>query len=93
MFGRSLSIALTFFVLPAAAVATIGCGPRNQYFEPPPPEVTVAAPLQQDVTRFLELTGTTQPIVTVDIRARVRGFLKERQFQEGRWSSRGSCCS
>ncbi len=62
---------------------TAGCGQQNQYFEPPPPEVTVAAPRQQVVTRYLEITGTAQPVVSVDVRARVRGFLKERHFEEG----------
>ncbi len=64
-------------------VLLVGCGQQNQYFEPPPPEVTVATPTQQDVTRYLEITGTAQPVVSVDIRARVRGFLKERHFEEG----------
>jgi membrane fusion protein (multidrug efflux system) len=67
----------------AAGLLSVGCGPTNQYFEPPPPEVTVAAPQQRDVTEYLELTGTAQPLVTVEIRARVRGFLKERLFEEG----------
>lgn len=60
-----------------------GCGRANQYVEPPPPEVTVTTPAQQDVTGYLEITGTAQPVVSVDVRARVRGFLKERHFEEG----------
>jgi membrane fusion protein (multidrug efflux system) len=35
------------------------------------------------VTDFFEATGTTQPVLSVDIRARVKGFLKERHFTEG----------
>jgi membrane fusion protein (multidrug efflux system) len=60
-----------------------GCGKTNQYVEPPPPEVTIATPVQQDVTRYLEITGTAQPVVSVEIRARVRGFLTEQHFREG----------
>src|SRR5690349_17631835 len=60
-----------------------GCGEPNAYVEPPPPEVTVAAPVRRDVTDFFEATGTTQPVMSVDIRARVKGFLKERHFEEG----------
>src|SRR3954453_3525053 len=65
-----------------AAVAS-GCGEPNQYVEPPPPEVTVAMPVRRDVTNYFEATGTTQPVMSVDIRARVKGFLKERLFKEG----------
>lgn len=64
-------------------LAAIGCGSPNNYVAPPPPEVTVASPVQQAVTEHLEFSGMTQPVETVEIRARVRGFLKERRFVEG----------
>ena len=35
------------------------------------------------MTSYLEYTGTTQAVESVDIRARVKGFLEERQFKEG----------
>ena len=60
-----------------------GCGEPNAYVEPPPPEVTVATPVRRAVTEYFEATGTTQPVLSVDIRARVKGFLKERHFKEG----------
>jgi membrane fusion protein (multidrug efflux system) len=60
-----------------------GCGETNTYVEPPPPEVTVTTPVRQDVTNYFAATGTVQPVMSVDIRARVRGFLKERHFKEG----------
>jgi RND family efflux transporter MFP subunit len=60
-----------------------GCEDRNKYVEPPPPEVTVAYPVQREVTNYVEATGTAQPVLTVEIRARVKGFLKERHFKEG----------
>jgi membrane fusion protein (multidrug efflux system) len=61
----------------------VGCGESNTYVEPPPPEVTVAMPTRRDVTDYFEATGTIQPVMSVDIRARVKGFLKERHFTEG----------
>ena len=79
--------------LPALAAALLGlaggCGDANTYVEPPPPEVTVAAPVQRDVTTYFEATGTTQPVMSVEIRARVRGFLKERLFEEGALVKKG----
>ncbi len=86
--SRSPRVCLPVGLL-AGLLTLLGCGQRNQYIEPPPPEVTVAAPKQQDVTRYLEITGTAQPIVAVDIRARVRGFLQERHFEEGSLVEKG----
>lgn len=65
------------------AVAVFGCGAKNSFVEPPPPEVTVTTPVSRTVTEYLEFSGMTQPVETVEIRARVKGFLKERHFQEG----------
>ena len=65
----------------AALVA--GCGQPNEYHEPPPPDVVVAKPLRQAVTSYIEYTGTAQASEKVELRARVRGFLKEQLFQDG----------
>lgn len=67
----------------AAATLAVGCAKPNAFVEPPPPEVIVTNPVQRDVTEYLEFSGMTQPMETVEIRARVKGFLKERHFTEG----------
>ncbi len=59
------------------------CEQRNAYVEPPPPKVTVAKPLQQEVTNYLEFTGTTQAFEEVEVRARVAGFLQSMEFSPG----------
>jgi len=61
----------------------IGCERKNQYVPPPPPPVTVSQPLQKSVVESLEFTGTTQAVASVDIRARVQGFLEKIYFTEG----------
>ncbi|MGD9817453.1 MAG: efflux RND transporter periplasmic adaptor subunit [Desulfomonilaceae bacterium] len=53
--------------------------------EPPkptvqPPSVTIVIPEEKEVIDFLEYTGNTAAIETVDIRARVAGFLTEINF-------------
>lgn len=65
------------------SVVLVGCGKRNAYVEPPPPEVTVVNPIQRTVTEYLEVSGMAQPMEMIEIRARVKGFLKERLFVEG----------
>ncbi len=61
----------------------IACKEKNTYVEPPPPKVTVAEPLQQEVIEYLEFTGNTRAYEEVEIRARVSGFLQSMHFTPG----------
>ncbi|MHC4130889.1 MAG: efflux RND transporter periplasmic adaptor subunit [Planctomycetota bacterium] len=45
--------------------------------QPADPQVTVAYPLQQNVRRYYDFTGNTRAIESVDIQARVEGFLEK----------------
>lgn len=80
---RNSKLAALGVVAGLCGLVIAGCGKSNAYVEPPPPEVTVAVPLKRSVTEYLEFTGMTQPMETVELRARVKGFLKERHFVEG----------
>ena len=66
-----------------ALACLAGCGQPNQYQPPPPPSVTVAKPVRQTVTNYLEETGTTESVQMVSIRARVNGYLEEQNFEAG----------
>src|SRR6201993_5614583 len=50
---------------------------------PPPPTVTVAHPLQKSITEWDEYTGRFTALETVEIRARVSGFIDSVHFREG----------
>src|SRR5207247_10355168 len=56
---------------------------------PPPPKVTVAQPVRQAVTDSLDLTGNTQAIYTVQLVARVVGYLEKVLFQDGQRVKKG----
>ncbi len=56
---------------------------------PPPPTVTVAQPVQRTVTDSLELTGNTQAFKTVQLVARVAGYLEQVLFQDGQLVQEG----
>ena len=56
---------------------------------PPPPKVTVAQPVQRMLTDSLELTGNTQAIYTVQLVARVAGYLEKVFFQDGQIVKKG----
>ena len=62
----------TIATLALLMIASVGCGPSNEYQPGLPQTVTVAKPIQRAVTLYLEETGTTEAVQMVDVRARVR---------------------
>ncbi len=81
----------TIFLLLAILMATVlsGCSEKNEYVEPPAPEVTVSIPLVKSVTEYLEFTGSTRAIEEIEIRARVKGFLESVHFKDGDFVKQG----
>lgn len=61
-----------------------GCG-RHRPAAPPakPPEVIVAEPVVREVTDYVYETGRTAAVATVEVRARVSGYLNQVLFHEG----------
>jgi RND family efflux transporter MFP subunit len=78
-----------WITISAFAATLAGCGEKPQPQPPPPPKVTVAQPLQRMVTDYLELTGNTQAIYTVQLVARVAGYLEQVLFQDGQFVKKG----
>jgi len=71
-------------------LVTLGaCQEKTAYKPPPPPRVTVSKPMRQEVTDYLELTGNTQAVNTVQLRARVQGYLEKVFFQDGQVVKKG----
>jgi len=70
--------------------ALAGCNAKNAYVPPPPPKVVVAQPLQQPVTLYFELTGNTQAINSVDLVARVQGYLESIDYKDGSIVTKGT---
>ena len=66
-----------------------GCGEKPKQQAPPPPKVTVTQPVQRMVTDQLELTGNTQAFYTVQLVARVAGYLEKVLFQDGQIVKKG----
>jgi RND family efflux transporter MFP subunit len=59
------------------------CGPEVHYVPPPPPKVSVVLPLKRQITRYLEATGSAAAINSVNLVARVSGFLQAINYQDG----------
>ena len=67
----------------AALASLVACGKRNQYQPPPAPPVTVSKPLRMPVTDYLQSTGSVAAFKTVDLMARVEGYLRSVDFKDG----------
>jgi RND family efflux transporter MFP subunit len=76
------------FVL--SAFATLSACEQNSFVPPPPPKVDVGLPVQRNVTRYLEATGNTAPIKSVDLVARVQGVLQSINYQDGAFVKQGT---
>ncbi|MEG1762671.1 MAG: hypothetical protein RR256_03560, partial [Bacteroidales bacterium] len=60
----------------------VSCTKKSQ-FEANVPEIEVANPIQRNVVHYLEYPGYTQSLNTVDLVARVSGFLESVNFTAG----------
>ncbi|MFQ3592956.1 MAG: efflux RND transporter periplasmic adaptor subunit [Gemmataceae bacterium] len=69
----------------AGLLWTVGCARKPEKPPPPaPPEVVVRTPLVQKITETEEFTGVTRAVQTIEIRARVTGYLDKVFFQDGK---------
>lgn len=66
-----------------ALVSAASCRKPNEFQAPPPPEVSVAYPVEKAVTDTIEFVGTLEPTQVVNMRARVNGYLEEILFKDG----------
>lgn len=55
----------------------------------PPPTVTVAPVQEREIQDYIVFTGRTEAVETVDVRARVSGYLTETRFKDGQDVKKG----
>ena len=77
---RSLVLGLTCSLI----VAADGCRRDETAVAPPrPPVIPVSQPVRREVTDYVDFTGRTAAVQSVDIRPRVTGYLVKIPFKEG----------
>jgi membrane fusion protein, multidrug efflux system len=82
--------AILLGLLPSVAVLIGSCDDKpGTAAAPPAPPVTVAHPMQKLITEWDEYTGRFAAVETVEIRARVSGFVDSIHFKEGQIVKQG----
>lgn len=84
----TLRLVAPFFVAAVglALSGLIGCKPEadtKRSVPPPPTKVATAVPLVRDVQPYEDYTGRLTPEYSVELRARVTGYLDDIKFQDG----------
>ena len=77
--------------MPTFAILLAGCRPpaAGPPPAPPPPQVTVTEVVQKEVVEWDEYTGRLDAKESVEIRARVSGYLDKIHFEEGKTVNAG----
>jgi RND family efflux transporter MFP subunit len=70
-------------VLLAAGFWSAGCNKASLPPAPGPPVVTVAVPVEETLTDHVDFSGKTAAVESVELRARVGGYLQKVEYQEG----------
>lgn len=83
--ARSLAVCVAL----ATLVASCGDNQQQKAAAPPPPTVTVANPIKRTVLDFDEYVGRFTAVNSVEVRARVSGYLDGVHFKDGQMVKQG----
>jgi len=81
--------AIKILAVLVALFCTAGCNQKPRVAAPPPPVVSVIQPVQREVVEWDEYIGRLESPATVEIRARVSGYLDKVHFKEGKEVKKG----
>jgi multidrug efflux system membrane fusion protein len=86
---RMKAINLLGLAAPIIGLLVGGCGNHASQTTPPPPVVSVVQPVAREVIEWDEYIGRLEAPETVEIRARVSGYLDKVHFKEGKPLKKG----
>src|SRR4051794_22664322 len=72
-----------FALLLCLSIGMAGCARAPSETPPAPTSVRVSYPVERDVTDYADFTGRTAAVDSVELRARVWGYLDRVHFKEG----------
>src|SRR5436309_274435 len=77
-------------LLLSLCIGLVGCArARSGTPVTSPTAVTVSYPIERDVTDYADFTGRTAAVDSVEVRARVWGYLQQVNFKEGALVNKG----
>jgi RND family efflux transporter, MFP subunit len=85
-FDVKVTLANSSIILITCLMLLAACGKNetpNAAVAPPKPSIVASQPLQKDIVEWDEYTGRLQAVESVDIRARVSGYLQQISFKDG----------
>ena len=85
--AQTIRVALVLAL--ATLVASCGDQQKKQGGAPPPPKVTIATPIKRTLTDFDEYVGRFTAVDSVEVRARVSGYLDSVDFKDGQMVKKG----
>jgi RND family efflux transporter MFP subunit len=75
---------VSYLLIGAISACWAGCSKQNtEQAAPPPPPVTVAKPITKEIVEWDKYTGRTDAVQSVNITARVSGYLYNITFKAG----------
>jgi membrane fusion protein, multidrug efflux system len=78
-----------FAILTASTIAFVGCGKPEEKKQMPPAQVTVMTAKPESIGAVFEATGSLEAFKSVQVRARIEGFLNKRLYMEGGFVEEG----
>ena len=83
-------LAIASALVPGLCLALAGCAqPPAEGPAAAPPPVTVSYPVEREVTDYADFTARTAAVDSVELRARVSGYLDKVNFKEGALVKKG----
>src|SRR5712671_2697460 len=76
-------------IFAVALLCAAGCKPKSSVAPSQPPTVSVVQPVAREVVEWDEYIGRLESPETVEIRARVSGYLDKVHFKEGKEVKKG----
>jgi RND family efflux transporter MFP subunit len=80
---------VAFALVLGLSISVAGCAPTPSVAPAVPPPVSVSRPVERQVTDSVDFTGRTAAVDSVELRARVWGYLDRVHFQEGALVNKG----
>ncbi len=89
--GRHLPLSAQLIAMAVLSMDLLltGCGKQDSKTAPAPPVVSVVQPIAREVIEWDEYIGRLESPETVEIRARVSGYLDKVHFKEGKEVKKG----